>query len=800
MTLIPNVSILWRFLIAFCVCFFLETITSTYLISCVQSIERQFQITSKLSGILISAGDVGYMFTVVLLAYFGSRGNRPRWIGSGFLLTSLACFLIALPSFIFQPSQSRELAYGNDSLGSLKFPNELVTYEEVDSARKLLAHPHIGCSVRRWMKRNGVQFPPRWSSYEHSIQSCADCEDKSKLGIPEMLGEKLLTYLSQASTYEIFARRLVDAFNSLYLERKYLLWQLHKEELRNLSKVPFYCSHFVNRLRLFVNDMECQTGRTNELAFVLVFIGMLLIGIGHSMPWTLGVPLIDDCVKKNNAPVYFSGVFFIKVLGPMVGFFLGGACNHLYYNLSSIPGISQADVSWVSAWWLGFLIIFFLLPTPAMVLFFLPRFDPPVERSKSAGRGESMNPANAEPANNGLQGRSSSECWSPVVLELRKFSFAFLLLFKSPVYMLSLIGRLFEFLSYKGFAVFQPKYMESNFDLPVRNSSFYLGVFDVTMYAIGTLLGSFLVRKLRLQGRKAAAFVATCTGICTIMSVLQIFLKCNFARKSLGLAHRFDTLALNNSCNRHCECDQSMLFPVCSSSGKAYFSPCQAGCQSFSGENVFKNFTDCFCVDAGSSVSQENCTNDCQVPIIIYFILISISGIASGISMLPSMFITLRSVPIHLKSIALGFSGFLISLLSTFPSPIIYGYFIDSTCLLWKKTCEASGSCTLYDVEALRTKHISLHASLRIGSFLFDLLVIYWAKGLRLMDEPSFERREPPEEMTTLPVAPIGKRRYRSFSVSSSIARRTLRKFSDAISRDDHILLQGRIRSGSLNF
>ena len=39
---------------------------------------------------------------VVVLSYFGSKGNRARWIGGGCLLISLACLIIALPHFIFQ--------------------------------------------------------------------------------------------------------------------------------------------------------------------------------------------------------------------------------------------------------------------------------------------------------------------------------------------------------------------------------------------------------------------------------------------------------------------------------------------------------------------------------------------------------------------------------------------------------------------------------------------------------------------------------------------------------------------------
>ena len=47
------------FLIFFCSVYYLESIGGTYIVSVIQSIEKKFQISSKLSGILVSAQDVG---------------------------------------------------------------------------------------------------------------------------------------------------------------------------------------------------------------------------------------------------------------------------------------------------------------------------------------------------------------------------------------------------------------------------------------------------------------------------------------------------------------------------------------------------------------------------------------------------------------------------------------------------------------------------------------------------------------------------------------------------------------------
>jgi hypothetical protein len=81
-----EVSRLYVFLALFTFVYFLESIGGSYMISAVQNIERQFRIPSKVSGFLVSAHDISYVPTVILVAYVGSRGNRAKWIGAGTIL------------------------------------------------------------------------------------------------------------------------------------------------------------------------------------------------------------------------------------------------------------------------------------------------------------------------------------------------------------------------------------------------------------------------------------------------------------------------------------------------------------------------------------------------------------------------------------------------------------------------------------------------------------------------------------------------------------------------------------------
>ncbi len=43
-----------------------------------------------------------------------------------------------------------------------------------------------------------------------------------------------------------------------------------------------------------------------------------------------------------------------------------------------------------------------------------------------------------------------------------------------------------------------------------------------------------------------------------------------------------------------------------------------------------------------------------------------------------------------------------LSFLGWVPGPMIFGYLVDSACLLWEKTCSGTGECLFYDNNTLR--------------------------------------------------------------------------------------------------
>lgn len=97
------------------IAFILQSFSSNGLLpSCISSLERQFNLSSTEIGMIISAFDVALVSLVVPVTYFGGKGNKPLWLGAGFLIFGLGALVFALPHFA--SDVYRPLSHAEDNL------------------------------------------------------------------------------------------------------------------------------------------------------------------------------------------------------------------------------------------------------------------------------------------------------------------------------------------------------------------------------------------------------------------------------------------------------------------------------------------------------------------------------------------------------------------------------------------------------------------------------------------------------------------------------------------------------------
>lgn len=121
-----------------------------------------------------------------------------------------------------------------------------------------------------------------------------------------------------------------------------------------------------------------------------------------------------------------------------------------------------------------------------------------------------------------------------------------------------------------------------------------------------------------------------------------------------------------------------------------------------------------------------------------------------------NVLVNYRAVAVEDKSFSQGLMLMLISLLAMIPGPILYGWIIDSTCLVWTYKCGRLGNCQLYDRRKFRllmngtglgelakelilflnhTKYIRPLPVLTTIGVCFDFLVWYYGRTLDLYSE-----------------------------------------------------------------
>ena len=103
---------------------------------------------------------------------------------------------------------------------------------------------------------------------------------------------------------------------------------------------------------------------------------------------------------------------------------------------------------------------------------------------------------------------------------------------------------------------------------------------------------------------------------------------------------------------------------------------------------------------------------------------------------MPNVAATLRSVSIEHRSMAIGIQTIIVRLIGGIPGPIMFGYFIDRTCLLWQPSCEEEGSCIVYDNYQFAVFMTTVCVTMKTVSMIFYLLSLVASKKSKIPDVP----------------------------------------------------------------
>ncbi|XP_072333551.1 solute carrier organic anion transporter family member 2B1-like isoform X2 [Scyliorhinus torazame] len=141
-----------------------QLMVSGYMKSITSTIEKRFGLASQTSGMLSSLNEIGSTVFIVFVSYFGSRVHRPRLIGCGGILVSVAAFTMAVPHFIMGPYRFDMTTANEDR----KLNNESCSRDKIGGDDQMLSLLIVGQLL---LGIGGVPIQPFGISYVDDFAS-----------------------------------------------------------------------------------------------------------------------------------------------------------------------------------------------------------------------------------------------------------------------------------------------------------------------------------------------------------------------------------------------------------------------------------------------------------------------------------------------------------------------------------------------------------------------------------------------------------------------------------------------------
>lgn len=501
---------------------------------------------------------------------------------------------------------------------------------------------------------------------------------------------------------------------------------------------------------------------------IVLYIGILLTGIGNCAFYSFGVAYLDDNTSHDNSPIMLALTFTFRLLGPTLGFMLGSFCLTTYVTPSTVlpEGVAEGHPAWIGAWWLGFPIIgaaIFIVAAP-LVLF-------PQRLSKKHTDAAAVEEANEADAMAKAADKPDGGTFVAAVKRL----------LANKLFMFNFFSALFYVFAFMGFGTFMPKYMEFQFRMKGSTSSRFAGGIGTLSKAIGMLASGFVIARLKPSARILSGWNVVLGALFLISLISFAFLGCPTSKVAPA----------GNACALGCECAHVPMQPVCSKDGVTnFYSPCAAGCKTHAGEKVFG---ECACAreeweESNATLSEEWvkkdllagwryhsqnmikrarmlvspseysdevsngwCPVDCGSVFSTFGTVMFVLMVLGSTGRIGNVLVALRCIDVRDKSLSMAFNVVFLSLLAMLPAPMVFGAIIDSSCMVWQRECGEDTNCVLYNNDTLRMSVMLTTAAIMSGGILFDIGVWYHAGSLvifrrsRRKSEQSV--KQPPQSM-----------------------------------------------------
>ncbi|RUS72043.1 hypothetical protein EGW08_020190 [Elysia chlorotica] len=402
-------------------------------------------------------------------------------------------------------------------------------------------------------------------------------------------------------------------------------------------------SNTSDQARPAVSGKQEMSSGLKHLALTILAVGLAVQGMAKSPRHSFLGTYIDDNVSKTETTKYIGIISASGIFGPAIAYVLGGFFSRIYVTLED-PEISVRDPRWMGAWWLGFLVFGGAAIVAALPLICFPRY--------LKGRRQLQG---VESKKKGVAKDGQSP--KPLGYDFKGFLKSLWRLLTNPVYLPIHLSYLPVYLPINFSCI--PVYLPIHFYcIPVYLPIHFSWSTNILSAALGTVIGGFVVSKLKLSPTSCIKFVLVCTVLTSLAMGCGLALGCDqpYIYKSpedlaisLFLNYRsyislWRILSVSGGdsspkrCVAGCDCDSQDFFPVCGADNRNYFSPCHAGCRNIQRSKA----GDIDLVSGSNHTAQAGlCTPDCG-NFYPYTIAMFLQSFTACLSIMPNFVIYIR--------------------------------------------------------------------------------------------------------------------------------------------------------------
>ena len=220
-----------------------------------------------------------------------------------------------------------------------------------------------------------------------------------------------------------------------------------------------------NRFQLCsTNRTEIECAVSNTVAYLLLLLGQIIIGIGSSTLYSIGISYLDELVHPKYISVHLGFIYVVQVIGPALGFGIGGAVLSVYVDPWVSTDLNESDTNYVGAWWISFLATGILSMIMSIPFFLYPqrlKDFKEVEKARlkeMAKKGEVIPPSGA-----------------PIKQVIMEFFKQLKALITNLTFVLNCLSLSVVVLPVNGLVVFAPKFVENQFHFPASEANLIVG-------------------------------------------------------------------------------------------------------------------------------------------------------------------------------------------------------------------------------------------------------------------------------------------------------------------------------------